>query len=219
MRTSFPFKAAWAALAVCLLSFAVPVFATGGENWEFIDEDDGVHTWKKELDGDMPAFRGQTFIRGTIDDVLKPVMDWKHHTEWMYLCRESTLLKELSSTRALMYNRVKGVWPVWDRDVIADTVLEWAPDHKALAIHVTGVSSDLRPLPEHVVRMPMMKGFLKMWQVEPEKVKVLYQIEADIGGRIPKWLANLGAKDLPYHTLRRLRERVEKAAVAEAKPL
>lgn len=211
MRQQRPFKAAWAALALCLLAFSAPVLATGDKGWEFIDEDEGIHTWKKELDGDMPAFRGQTFIRGTIDDVLKPVMDWKHHTEWMYLCRESTLLKELSPTRALMYNRVKGVWPVWDRDVIADTVLEWSADRQALAIHVTGVKSDLRALPEQVIRMPKMKGFLKMWQVEPNKVKVLYQIEADIGGRIPKWLANLGAKDLPYHTLRRLRERVEAA--------
>lgn len=199
----------WVGLTLALLAVSATALATGSKDWEFIDADDGIHTWKKQLDGDMPAFRGQTYIQGTIDDVLKPVLDWKHHTEWMYLCKESTLLKELTPTRALMYQRVKGVWPIWDRDVIADTALEWAPDKKSLNIRFVSVDSDLRAVPRRTVRMPKLQGFFKMWQVEPNKVKVLYQVEADIGGRIPRWLAELGAKDLPYHTLRRLRERVE----------
>jgi hypothetical protein len=196
-------------LLLALSALAWPVAATEASGWEYIEEDDGIYTWKKQLESDMPAFRGQTFIRGTLDEVLKPVLDWHHHTEWMYLCRESALLKELSPTRALMYNRVKGVWPVWDRDVIADTMLTWAPDRQSLAVTFVSVKSELRTVPERVVRMPMMQGFLKMWQVEPAKVKVLYQVEADIGGRIPKWLAELGARDLPYHTLYKLRARVE----------
>jgi hypothetical protein len=208
MQKSRAWTRFWIA-SLLMLGMAVPALATGTSQWEYIEEDDGIHTWKKELDGDMPAFRGQTHIKGTLDDVLKPVMDWKHHTDWMYLCRESTLLKELSPTRALMYNRIRGVWPVWDRDVIADTALTWAADKKSLAITFTGVKSALRAVPEHVVRMPRMQGALKMWQVEPAKVKVLYEVEADIGGRIPKWLAKLGARDLPYHTLNKLRARVE----------
>jgi hypothetical protein len=208
MQKSRAFTRFWIA-CLCLLGAAWPALAVDTAKWEYIEEDDGIHTWKKELDGDMPAFRGQTHIKGTLDDVLKPVMDWKHHTDWMYLCRESTLLKELSPTRALMYNRIRGVWPVWDRDVIADTVLSWAADRKSLAITFNSVSSDLRAVPEKVVRMPRMHGALKMWQVEPAKVKVLYEVEADIGGRIPKWLAKLGARDLPYHTLYKLRARVE----------
>ncbi len=195
---------------ILLLCATWPVFASTEEaSWEFIEEDDGIHTWKKEIDGDMPAFRGQTYIRGTLDDVLKPVMDYGRHTEWMYLCKESSLVKELSPTRALMYNRIKGVWPVWDRDVVADTALTWAADRKSLTITFTAVNSDLKAVPERVVRMPRMNGSMKMWQVEPNKVKVLYQVEADIGGRIPKWLAKLGARDLPYHTLFKLRARVE----------
>lgn len=200
-------RAYWSFCIVVLFA-AWPVLASTEGTWEFIENDDGIHTWKKELDGDMPAFRGQAYIRGTIDDVLKPVMDYERHTEWMYLCRESSLVKELSPTRALMYNRVKGVWPVWDRDVVADTALTWSTDRKSLVITFTSVTSE-KPVPDRVVRMPRMNGSFKMWQVEPNKVKVLYQVEADIGGRIPKWLAKLGARDLPYHTLSKLRARVE----------
>lgn len=200
--------AAWAALFCSLLAFP-SAFAAGDGDWLFIDADDGIHTWRKDLGEHRAAFRGQTFIRGTIDDALAPVLDWKHHTEWMYGVKESTLLKQLTPTRVLVYIRVKGIWPVWDRDVISESDLQWAPDHKHLMIVGHSVPSNARKVPERVVRMPLLKGTMKMWQVEPRRVKVLYDIEADLGGRVPQWLARMASKEIPYHTLNNLRKRVQ----------
>jgi hypothetical protein len=133
----------------------------------------------------------------------------KHHTEWMYGVKESTLLQQLSPTRVLVYVRVKGIWPVWDRDAISESELEWAPDHKHLMIRGHSVASDRKPVPPRVVRMPLLKGTMKMWQVEPRRVKVLYDIEADLGGRVPQWMAKIASKQIPYHTLFNLRKRVQ----------
>lgn len=201
-------------LAACVALFLLsPAFdtalATGDGDWEFIDEEDGIHTWRKVLSEHRAAFRGQTYMRGTIDDVLAPILDWKHHTEWMYGVTESTKLAQLSPTRVLVYVRVKGIWPVWDRDAISESELHWAPDHKHLAIYGHSVPSTLRSVPARVVRMPLLKGTMKMWQVEPRRVKVLYDIEADLGGRIPQWIAKIATKQIPYQTLFNLRKRVE----------
>lgn len=200
--------AVWATLVLSLLALD-PVFAAGDESWQFIDDDDGIHTWRKDLGEHRAAFRGQTFIRGTIDAALAPILDWKHHTEWMYGVKESTLLKQLSPTRVLVYIRVKGIWPVWDRDAISESELRWSPDHKHLVIYGHSVQSDLKKIPSRVVRMPLLKGTMKMWQVEPQKVKVLYDIEAELGGRIPQWIARMATKEIPYHTLNNLRKRVQ----------
>jgi START domain len=200
--------AAWAPLVFCLLAIE-PALATGDASWQFIDDEDGIHTWRKELGDQRAAFRGQTFIRGSIDEALAPILDWKHHTEWMYGVKESTLLEQLSPTRVLVYIRVKGIWPVWDRDAISESELLWAPDHKSLVIHGHSVQSDRKRVPDRVVRMPLLKGTMKMWQVEPKRVKVLYDIEADLGGRIPQWIAKMAAKEIPYHTLYNLRKRVQ----------
>jgi len=200
--------AAWATLVFSLLAFE-PALATGEGNWEFIDAEDGIHTWRKDLGDQRAAFRGQTSIRGTIDAALEPILDWKHHTEWMYGVKESTLLKQLSPTRVLVYIRVKGIWPVWDRDAISESELQWGSDRKYLMIYGHSVQSDLRRVPDRVVRMPLLKGTMKMWQVEPQRVKVLYDIEADLGGRIPQWIARMAAKEIPHHTLFNLRKRVQ----------
>lgn len=196
-------------LLLCIVSGAA-VADSGETKWEFLDEKDGIHVWKRETPGsDMPAFRGQAFIKGSIDEILDTMLDWKHHTDWMYGCEESTMLKELGANHAIMYNRIGAPWPVWDRDVIADTTIERSADKKSLTVAFKNIDSKLRPVPKKVIRLPRLVGFYKLWQVEPKKTKVLYQVETDAGGSLPRWLAIFGAKALPYETLNRLRERVE----------
>jgi hypothetical protein len=207
----FKGRSLWPLLSVCLFVLGVSAaFADGGGNWEHIDEEDGINVWKLEVPGkDLPGFRGQAFIKGSLEDVMKQMLDWKRHTEWMFKCEESTMLKQFDENHAIMYNRTDAPWPVWDRDVELDTVIARSPDGKAAAVKFKNTSANLRPVPDKVVRMPTLVGFYKLWQVEPNKVKVLYQVEADVGGSLPKWIAARTAKDLPYHTLHRLRERVE----------
>lgn len=198
-------------ISLLLVILAGSVAADSGETkWEFLAEKDGIHVWKREIPGsDMPGFRGQAFVKAGIDDVMKTMLDWKKHTEWMYGCEESTVLKDLGSDHAIMYARVGAPWPVWDRDVIVDTIIERSPDKKALVVNFRNVDSKLRPVPKKVVRLPRLVGFYKLWELEPKKTKVLYQVESDAGGSLPRWLAIFGAKALPYETLNRLRERVE----------
>lgn len=199
-------------LLLALSLFMASSAARAGDEagWEFLDKDDGIHVWKREIAGqNMPGFRGQTVIHASIEQIITVMLDHKRHTEWMYACKESSVAKRFSADHALMYNRIGAPWPVWDRDVIADTLIERAPDGKQLKVTFQNVESDVRPVPKRVIRLPRLQGFYKLFFVEPNKTKVLYQVEADLGGQIPRWLAISGAKDLPHITLKRLRERVE----------
>jgi hypothetical protein len=192
---------------------AAPVAAAGEpEKWDFVDKDDGIYVWKHEVPGhDVPDFRGQTFIDANIEVILKEMLDWKQHTDWMYACVESALLKQQGPDRMTMYNRIGAPWPVWDRDVVADIGIERAADGKYVKVSFKNITSALRPVPKRVVRLPKLVGFYKLWSVEPNKTKIMYQVEAEMGGSIPRWLAVAGARDLPHHTLDRLRSRVENA--------
>jgi hypothetical protein len=201
--------AMWTLLVATALT--APAAAAGEpEKWDFVDNDDGVHVWKREIPGhDVPDFRGQTFIQASIDQILNEMLDWKSHTEWMFACAESTLLQQSGPDHAIMYNRLDAPWPVWDRDVIADILIERTPDGKHLKVSFHSIESDLRKIPKHVVRLPKLIGFYKLWEVPGGKTKVLYQVEAELGGSIPRWIALRGARDLPHMTLMKLRERVE----------
>ena len=205
------YLAKWILLISTALA-AAPVAAAGEpEKWDFVDKDDGIYVWKRDVPGhDVPDFRGQTFINASLDEILTQMLDWKKHTEWMFACVESTLLKKHDETHMTMYNRLSAPI-IWDRDVIADIAIDRAPDGKYVKVSFQNIASDLRKIPKRVVRLPKLVGFYKLWQVEPRKTKIMYQVEADLGGSIPRWLARSGARDLPHHTLDRLRSRVESA--------
>lgn len=180
-----------------------------GVKWEYLERDDGIDVWKLDIPGkELPGFRGQVIINASMQHILDEMMDSKHHTEWMYRMKESTVLEELSKSAAIVYSRTSAPWPVWDRDVIIKVGYNFNADRSHLIMTFKNIESNKRKVPENVIRMPYLSGFYKMWKVDENKTKVLYEVEADIGGSIPKWLSEKASKDLPYITLSRLRDRV-----------
>jgi hypothetical protein len=201
----------WALLTSAGSVRAEPVVAS--EGWEQVDDDDGIKVWKHEIPGsDLPGFRGQAVMAVEPDAIVRVLDDWKRHTEWMHRCAESTQLKDLGGGTQIMYNRTNPPWPVWDRDVILETKYEKSADGKTFSLSFRNVKSDLRAVPSKVVRMPRLVGFYKLVRLGDKKTQVTYQVEADPGGSVPRWLAVRAARDLPYETLSRLRARVQKAA-------
>jgi hypothetical protein len=97
---------------------------------------------------------------------------------------------------------------VWDRDVVLDTRFTPSADGKQLTLNFRDTDPQRHALPRKTVRMPRLVGFYKMEELSPGKTRVTYQVEADVGGSLPRWLADRIAKELPYETLSRLRERL-----------
>lgn len=205
-------RVSWLLVCLTLFASAAAVHAEGparAPKWEYVEDNDNVRLWKLEVPGqDLPGFRGQTVIDASIDDILAVMLKWQKHTDWMYRCAESKLLKELNDKEALMYNRTSAPWPVWDRDVIVTTRIQWSADKKHLAVTFHNVDSTLKAPPEHTIRMPRLVGFYKMWEVGPKQTRIMYQVDSDIGGSIPTWLAVRATKDLPHITLVSLKKRV-----------
>jgi hypothetical protein len=192
-----------------LLFSSALVFAKANDNWEFVDQEDGIRTWKLEIPGqDLPGFRGQAHFDASAEKILTALLDRASHTKWMHRCAESSLLKKIDDSQAILYNRTDAPWPIWDRDVIVQSNIKKSADGKQVDVEFANVDSNLRAVPDKVVRMPKLVGFYKLRETAPGKTEVTYQIESDIGGSIPAWLAKRAAKELPYVTLSKLRDRV-----------
>jgi|GEM_PF-1914205 len=196
---------------LAVLGRSSAVAHAGPGQWQWLEEKRGVQLWTLDVPGrSLPGFRGQTVIKGTIDQIANEMLDAPHHKEWMHRCAESWIYQRSSDSRGVLYNRTSSApWPVWDRDVVLDVHFDFGADHKTLTVRFKNRDDLLRPVPERVVRMPKLVGFYKMVQLEPNLTSVTYQVEVDIGGSIPDWIADEVAKDLPYYTLLSLRERIE----------
>ena len=176
--------------------------------WTQIDEDDGIKIWRLDIPGkDLPGFKGETVIPRSSADIIAELRQVEHHTEWMYRCSQSEIIQRINEEHVVIYNRVDVPWPIKDRDVILDTAFHVESD-RMVVLTFKNHDPKLRPLPERVVRMPKLEGFYKLWQMTPTRTKVVYQVEADVGGAVPKWIAARVAKEMPYETLFALRDRV-----------
>lgn len=177
--------------------------------WTQIDEDDGIKIWRLDIPGkDLPGFKGETVIPRSIAHIVAVLRQVEHHTEWMYRCSESSIIQHVSAEHLVIYNRVDVPWPIKDRDVILDTEFHVESAGRLAILTFKDHDPKLRPLPDRVVRMPKLEGSYRLWQLTPTRTKVVYQVEADVGGAVPTWIAARVAKEMPYETLFALRKRV-----------
>jgi hypothetical protein len=58
--------------------------------------------------------------------------------------------------------------------------------------------------------MPRLFGSYVLTPTGGGVTQVVYTVDSDPGGSLPAWLVRQAGKDLPYFTLKSLRERVEK---------
>jgi hypothetical protein len=197
------------ALLLCLF-FSTSLSLAASSNWQLIEDDDGIKVWSLAIPGrDLPGFRGITRIDAPIDHVMRYILDVSKHTDWMYNCDESRLIKRLSATRHILYNRINAPWPVKDRDVVVDVDHRYTPQRTAVTFRFRTTKEGHVPVPRRVVRIPRLEGFYRFWQESPTRTNALYQVEVDIGGNVPDRAARRYARSLPFETLRALRNNVE----------
>ena len=84
------------------------------------------------------------------------------------------------------------------------------PSEKKVHIHLKSTTHKNQPVVDGVVRMPHLDGHYEFTVLGDKVTKVDFKINADPGGWIPKWVAKLVSRDIPYKTLRNLRNQVKK---------
>jgi hypothetical protein len=203
-------------LATLLWLLVLPLAAqTPAGTWEQVDDDDGIKVWQLVIPGrELPGFRGETVIPGPAELIVEELKKVDQHTQWMHRCTASNVIRNIDEDRVIIYNRTDTPWPVWDRDAILDTQFTRSADKKEITLTFKNTDPSLRPVPESVIRMPRLVGSYRMTKLADDKTRVVYQVEVDIGGSVPTFIAKRVARDMPYETLSRLRERVKNVATA-----
>lgn len=197
---------AWALALLLAATASAPLAAQSKDGWERVDDEDGIVTWKHEVPGQVvPGIRGQVVIAADLDKVRRAIEDVKSHTKWMHRCAESAVVKNVGPTEDIVYNRTDSPWPISDRDVVLRTkrIVNDKGDEVLLAFQ--NIRSELKPELDGVVRMPKLAGFYKLTKLSDGRTKVVYQVDADVGGSLPDWIVKRVVKDMPYETLSNLR--------------
>ena len=187
-----------------LMVFSVPT--VGAENpWYLERDEDNIQVYVAKVKSSaIKTFRGVATVDSSLKSVLLVIADASSYPRWLYNCRSAKMIEFVSYNEIYSHVVTNMPWPTVDRDSIIHSTMTQNASTKKVTIKIVGKPQMLGKLP-NTIRITDIKG---QWQLTPLKngrLKILYQMSADPGGSIPKWLVNSMLVDIPFYTLNNLR--------------
>jgi hypothetical protein len=172
-----------------------------------VREENGI-TVEEEgaADRALPILTGTTTMAVTPAEVAAWISATHTFVDWQHNCEEARQIRK-EGVYTIGYNRIGSPWPVSDRDVVLRSTRENL-DGGGIRMEFRSIADDEIPVKRGVVRMPRLVGSYDLTPVEGG-TRVIYTVDSDPGGSLPNWLVKQASKNLPYLTLKNLRERAE----------
>jgi len=186
--------------------------AAAEPEWEELFTEEGIKVWKREIPGtSLVEFRGRGLVEAPIRRLAAIIRHDERKVEWMQNCVNAFTVEHYGPGHMASYNRTGSPVPlVSDRDVVVEGKTQMFPAEKRVLVHFEKIDHAKMPPIDGVVRMPRLRGYWDMKQIDGHTTELTYQIQADPGGLLPKWVVNWASKKLPYHTIANARKQVVK---------
>src|SRR5262249_53461672 len=100
--------------------------ALGGDAWEEVSSDDGIKVWRREVEGSpVVAVKGEALIAAPLAKIASVLDDTSRAKEWVCALAEARVLRVVSPTERVEYDRLEAPWPVSDRDFVFRSVMKF----------------------------------------------------------------------------------------------
>lgn len=175
-------------------------------SWDLEKEKNGITVHTRVVEGsELKEFRGKTKLKAALSTVISLMEDNPNYVTWLKNCKQAEAIKVLNTKEKYIYIQNGAPWPVNDRDFVIHTI--FSQDKNTGAVTYT-----IRPIANIVAEKDgIVRGTLKgFWKFVPvgDEVEVTYQLLSEPGGRVPTSIANFVVVDIPYETLRKMKEKV-----------
>ena len=135
--------------------------------------------------------------------------DVSNQPNWVFSCESAEIIKKIDPFHWYYHTLSDAPWPVSDRDVVTYVSVSQDPVSKAIILTSNGVP-DYIPEKQGYVRVPELKASWVLLPLPNGKIHVIFTIEINLGGFIPRWATNLFVSKGPYNTLKNLLVEIQK---------
>jgi hypothetical protein len=179
------------------------------EGWEAVKTEDGIVVSMREPAGELPTFRGQGTVEGSILHVLAILLDDRRSPEWFKTAQESSRLRTLDPLRSIVYSRSHQTWPAEDREMILKRTVAVQSPGQAYVVRLQCIPY-ARPVPRRTIRISDCETTFTLRKVDADHTQVEHRVRADPGGSAPLWIARALSKNVPFELLIGLRKQVQR---------
>ncbi len=193
--------------------------AEADTQWRLEKDEEGIQVYLRDTLGSaLKSFKSTMTVKRSLSSLLAVIEDTGSYPRWLHNCRSAKTLKQTSDTQLVNYVVTDMPWPVADRDAVISASRTQNKSNKRIEIKLHAEPNLIAKVAGKV-RIEEMRGRWLLTPVAKGQVNVVYEMNIDPGGNIPKWVVNSMAVDLPFYTLEKLREisKEDKYATAKVK--
>ena len=176
--------------------------------WKPERDEDGIRIFSSDInDAKYKAVKVECTFKGTYDKLIAVLSNVTHNAEWVYNSKKNIVLKKNHSQDFIYYTETNFPWPLSNRDAVIHFNINTDSLPKFLTISGVG-EPKLVPEMFDKVRVPHYAAKWKITMPTSQTLSISYVLEADPGGSVPSWLANLFVDKGPFETFKNLRQKL-----------
>ena len=197
--------------------FVSSISAQENSKWSLSKNKNGIKVYTRHtVNSPIKEVMGVFEIKTSLSSLVALVKDAKNHPNWVYLSKDSYLLKAPSNFEWYYYSESDAPWPVTNRDVVTHAKLTQDKNTYAIQINTKGVPNYIERK-EGLVRIPYL---VSSWDFIPEnsgKILVKFKLLVDLDGKLPQWAVNLAVDIGPFNTMSGMIKEIQRDKYKNAK--
>ena len=191
----------------CLVLSSVFAFSVAGQyNWKLTKVKDGISVYQSAVKySNYKSIKVECTFQGTYDKLITVLNNVSGQKDWVYHNKEAYIVKRVNPHEFYYYTEASLPWPMTNRDAIVHLTIN--KDSLNRFLHITSVGvPDYMSEKSGKVRVASSSIIWNVTMPTPNTIRIIYIFEADPGGSLPAWVANMFADKGPYETFKKLGE-------------
>ena len=195
----------------CLLLCSGFVSSVAGQyTWELSKAKDGIRVYQSAVKySSYKSIKVECTLEGNYDKLIAVLNNVSDQKEWVYNNKTAYILKRVNPQELYYYSETSLPWPMSNRDAVVH--LKMDKDSLNRYLNIIAVS-----VPDYIAEKSGKVRVIRStvsWNVTmptAKTISIIYIFEADPGGSIPAWVANMFADKGPYESFKKLGELLKK---------
>lgn len=202
-------------VGAALLQVAPAKSEAASGDWEYVNGDDGVKVWRKEVPGSsLMSFKGKTTVKVPIGKIIQVFAYDRFQKEWVDRYAASKDLMKITPYERIFWIRFGLPWPITDRDYVIRTKAVPNPKTRTVDAYLKSVKHRAKPEEGGCCVRGMAYGTKYKFRALPDdRTEMMVEVHTDPRGMLPAWLVNIIQKKWPSKTLNGLYMRAARSDI------
>jgi hypothetical protein len=191
----------------CLVLCSAFASASFGQyNWKLSKEKDGIRVYQSAVqNSNYKSIKVECTLEGNYDKLMAVLSNVSHQKDWVYHNKTSYIINRVSPYEYYYYMETFLPWPMSNRDAVVHLKMNKDSLNRFLKITAVSIPSYI-PEKSGKVRVPRSSVNWYVTMPTSKTISISYIFEAEPGGSLPAWLANMFADKGPYESFKKLSE-------------